>query len=562
VSELAATWFAAHRPRLERAVQACRERAYWSPFRESPSRSYWGPDAPAEGRAAFEALLGAPFPLEQPGEFDRVGGEVSPWTGEPLGIDYPRCHPEALVSAAADGQAAWARAGRRARLGVCLELLQRLADDTFVHAHATMHTAGQPFLMAFAGSGANSLDRGLEALAMAWMAMSSVPQTATFTRRFGRGEPVTLHKRYRLVPRGVALVMACGTYPAWNAWPAVFANLATGNPVVLKPHPDTLLPMALGVQRGREVLAEAGLSPDLLTLAVDTWEAPVAKELLADERVAIVDFTGGQRFGAWLEAHASQQVYTETAGCNAVVLESAADLDAVLRAVAHSLCSFSGQMCTTAQNLWLPADGVWDAGRQSRVPVDEVIRRLVEAVDDWLADPKQAAAVAGAVHSDATLRTLAELTAMGEARGTVWRCSAPLPEAGAARTASPLVMQLPPDARELYGREHFGPVGLVMVADDRDEALRCAARDAGELGAIASYAYTVDDAFAEQVEEAFTRAGASVGINLVRQLPINYAAAYSDVHVTGMNPAGTASLTDLGFVARRFAVVQTKVEQG
>lgn len=551
-------WFTEHLPRLDRAVKACRDRAYWSPFQESPSRKHWGETAKTDGLAAYEALLGHAFDLDLPGVDGEVGGEVSPWTGEPLGVSYPRVDPTALLDAVQRATPRWARASPSERVGVCMEMLARLADDSFVNAHATMHTTGQPFLMAFAGSGANSLDRGLEALAMACVAMDQIPAEAQFARRFGRGPEVVLRKRYRVVPRGIALVMACGTYPAWNAWPAVFANLATGNAVVLKPHPDTILPVALGVRRLREVLAEAGHDPNLVSLAVDTWHEPVAQRFLDDARVGIVDFTGGQRFGRWLETRARQQVFTETAGCNAVVLESARDLDAALSAVAHSLCSFSGQMCTTAQNIWLPAECVRDGDEV--VPVEQVIARLVAAVDRWLDAPDKARNVAGAVHSEATLQALAELTEAAGSRGKVWRHSRPLPEAGPARTASPLVAQLPAEARDLYGREHFGPVGLVMVATDRDEALRCAARDAGELGSIASYAYTTDAAFAEQVEDAFVGAGASVGINLLRQLPINYAAAYSDFHVTGLNPAGTATLTDLAFFAGRFGVVQCKVE--
>ena len=60
--------------------------------------------------------------------------------------------------------------------------------------------------------------------------------------------------------------------------------------------------------------------------------------------------------------------------------------------------------------------------------------------------------------------------------------------------------------------------------------------------------------------DAFAEAGASVGLNLLRQLPINYAASYSDFHVTGLNPAGNACLTDIAFVARRFRIVQSKRE--
>lgn len=551
-------WFEAHRQRLERAVQANHERSWWTPFVESPARAHWPEGAKAAGAEAFEALLGLDLDLDLPGADGWLGHERSPYTGEPLGIRYPKVAPAPLLDAVADASGAWRDAPPEARVGVALEVLARLAADTFLHAQATRHTAGQPFLMAFAGSGANSLDRGLEALAMAWQAMAWVPATATFTRSFGRGTEVTLAKRYRIVPRGIAVVLACGTYPAWNAWPALMANLATGNPVVLKPHPDTVLPVALAVRTCREVLREAGFPADVVTMAVDTFDAPITQHLLDDPRVAIVDFTGGQRFGRWLEEHARQLVYTETAGCNAVVLHSADDLDAVLRAVAHSFCSFSGQMCTTAQNVWMGREGVREGDRM--VPPDEVMARLVAAVDAWVADPERALDLCGALHSEATLDAIATATRAGADRGTLLRRSAPIEGAAPARTATPVLARLPVDARDIYGREHFGPIGFVMVADDAEQALALATRDARERGSIAAYAYATEPAWIDRIEAAFADAGASVGINLVRQLPINYAAAYSDVHVTGLNPAGTASLTDLAFVADRFRIVQSKRE--
>jgi hypothetical protein len=45
-------------------------------------------------------------------------------------------------------------------------------------------------------------------------------------------------------------------------------------------------------------------------------------------------------------------------------------------------------------------------------------------------------------------------------------------------------------------------------------------------------------------------------------MPLNFAAAYSDMHVTGLNPAGNACLTDLAFVADRFRIVQCRWPRG
>lgn len=561
MSALAESWLARHRARLDAAAEAYVSRAAFTPFVESPSRKHHPEGAHARGKAAFEARLGRPFDLDLPGHphpsDTRVGAETSPYTGAPLGITYPRPSIPSLFDAIRNAWDPWRLASVEARVGVCLEVLDRWAADAFENAYATMHTAGQAFLLAFAGSGASALDRGLEGLAAAWLAMRQMPSDAIYTRRFG-GPPVTLRKRYRLMPVGVAVVFSCGSYPAWNAWPAVLANLATGNPVVLKPHPDCVLPMAIGVRTARMALAEAGFDPNLITLAPDTWDDPIAAPLLSHPDTAIVDFTGGQRFGRWIEDHCPRlQVYTETAGCNAVILESVSSLGPVLDAIAHGICLFSSQMCTAPQNIWLPSDGVRTA--DGMVPPAEVIDRLVAAIDRLLADPAHAAAICGAIHSPKTLDEMASLEATA---GRVIRRGGPYrhPDFPTARTATPLLVALDAADRAPAQQERFGPMAFVITAPDRDAALAGATDDARRFGAIASYAYTTDPAWRARLEDAFALAGASVGINLVAQRPINFTAAFSDYHVTGLNPAGTACLTDPAFVSRRFRVVQSKAE--
>ena len=46
--------------------------------------------------------------------------------------------------------------------------------------------------------------------------MAAVPAEALWERRFGAAT-IRLRKRYRLVPRGVAVCFTCATFPTWNA---------------------------------------------------------------------------------------------------------------------------------------------------------------------------------------------------------------------------------------------------------------------------------------------------------------------------------------------------------
>ncbi|MFK8043029.1 phenylacetic acid degradation protein PaaN [Congregibacter sp.] len=550
------TLFANHAEKLQAAVNACKTRESYSGWPENPSSKLHGDELPAAGKARFDAQLGKPFELEQPAEIGRLGEERSPYTRELLGISYPKVDVPQLFQAIEQAKPAWASAEPETRLGICLEILERCGDQLFENAHATMHTSGQSYVMAFAGSGANALDRGLEALAYAHKAMEDVPASGRWQRQFGRDGVADLHKQYRIMPRGVGVVICCATFPLWNAYPALCASLATGNPVVLKPHPNAVLPVALVVRTAREVLAKAGFDPNLVCLVADERDAPATQALLDEDATSIVDFTGSPRFGGWLENNCpGKLVYTETAGCNSVVLESSNDLDATARAIAQSLCQASAQMCTSVQNVHIPADGVRVGDK--RVSYQEVSQAICAAVDDWLTEERRAATLCGTLFDDAVQETVDRYRELAGDR--ILRDSAPFAIEGfpSARTATPLVIAATEADRDWYRQEVFGPVSFLIRNDDAQHCLADATGNARDCGAITSHVYSTDEAFLEKAVDAYHGAGASVACNLTG-MPINFAAAYSDYHVTGLNPAGNACLTDLAFVANRFRIVQTK----
>lgn len=551
--------FTTHSEKLTKAIDACKKRYSWTAYTESPSSRIHGKEIPAAGKEKFESLLNTDYPLTLPGEIGRTGGEVSPYTRKPLGITYPKVDVDELYTHISAAMMDWRNATVEERVGVCMEILHRCSQQLFENAHATMHTAGQSYIMAFAGSGANALDRGLEALAYAYQAMTDIPETAEWERAFGVEGAAKLHKEYRLMPRGISVAVCCATFPLWNGYPALTASLATGNPVVLKPHPSAILPVALMVSVCRTVLKEAGFDENLVTMVADTREQPATKQLLEHRDTAIIDFTGSPTFGNWIEQNCHHAlVYTETAGCNAVVVDSTNDLIAMCKAVAHSLCQASAQMCTSVQNIHIPADGIL-VGKQ-KVSFDSVVQALVDAVETHLQDPKMAAFLCGTLVTEDIYNNIDRFRALGAQRGTIVRDSAAYNNPGYpdARTATPLILQVTQAESDLYREEIFGPISFVIKGNDANSCLNAATKDAKECGAITSHVYSTSPEFLEKSQDAFNLAGASVACNLVG-MPINFAAAYSDFHVTGMNPAGNACLTDLAFVANRFRIVQRKI---
>ena len=543
------SFFEAHRARLEQAVGACRARVYWSAYPEVASGKIYGETAKADGEAAFKALLGKPFDLGESGG-RRVGREVSPY-GMPLGITYPAMDADALIERSMKAGDGWARASIEDRVGVCLEIVERLNKQSFLIAHAAMHTTGQAFMMAFQAAGPHAQDRALEAIAYAYDEMTRVPREVNWSKPQGKGDPIVLDKVFRIVPRGVSLVIGCATFPTWNGYPAVFASLATGNSVIVKPHPGAILPLAITVKIARDVLKEAGFDPDVVMLAPDEAEAPITQELAAHPGVAIVDFTGSPAFGQWVRENAATDlVFTEEAGINSIVIDSTGDFRGMCANIAFSLSLYSGQMCTAPQNIFVPASGIdTNEGHKS---FDEVAQALAMAIDRLLGDPERAANILGTVQNAATIQRIEAARKLGR----IIRDSAAVPIAGfgEARTASPLLLAVDAKDDRAWGEERFGPIAFVIRTGATEESIALASQSARRKGAITASLYSTDDAVIDKAADAFARAGVALSVNLTGGIYVNQSAAFSDYHVSGANPAGNACLTDSAFVANRFRV--------
>ena len=546
--------FMRHQPLLEQAVQAIRTRGYWSPFPEMPSPKAYGESASEAGRTAFEARLGKPFALTQAATTGQTGKEVSPY-GMALGTTYPKSDLDQLFTAIKAASTAWRKAEPETWVGVSIEILQRLNKRSFEIAHAVMHTTGQAFMMAFQAGGPHAQDRGLEAVAYAWDEMSRIPKTARWEKPQGKNEPLKMAKRYTVVPRGVGLVIGCCTFPTWNGYPGLFASLATGNAVVVKPHPGAILPLAITVEVAREVLAETGFDPNVVTLVANDPSERMASTLALRPEVRLIDFTGSSGNGTWLEQNARQaHVFTEKAGVNQIIIDSTDDLKGMARNIGFSLALFSGQMCTAPQNIYVPKDGI--PTRDGHVSFDQVAAAIGESITKLTADPAKAVEVLGAIQNDAIVERINASRALGEI--IVDSKALEHPQFPNARVRTPLLLKVTAADEGKIMQELFGPIAFVVATEDTTHSIALAQKAATEHGALTLSAYATSEAVADRVRDAAEEAGVALSLNLTGGVFVNQSAAFSDFHATGANPAANASLSDAAFVANRFRVVQSR----
>jgi phenylacetic acid degradation protein paaN len=537
-------YFDKHRERLDLAVAACASREYYSAFGES---------AAAEGTAAFEARLGTTFPLDTPGSDGLVATERSPY-GFDLDVSYPHVvDVDALLAAADAGMRSWRDAGPETRVGVCIEILDRLHGRVFELANAVQHTSGQAFVMAFQAGGAHALDRALEAVAYAWVEMTRTPRTALWEKP-GK-VPLRMEKTFTVVPRGVALVIGCNTFPTWNSWPGLFASLVTGNSVVVKPHPSAVLPLAITVQVCQEVLAEAGFDPHLVTLAAEEPADKLASSLALRPEVKLIDFTGGNAFGDWLETNARQAtVFTEKAGVNTVVLDSTSDFAAMCQNLAFSFALYTGQMCTAPQNVYLPAAGI-ETDQGTKTPA-EVAAGIGAALDRMLGDDARAVELLGGVVNPGVLALLDESGSRGEVYVASRTVTHPSYDGATVRT--PTLIGLTSADSDVYETECFGPVAYLISTSGTDESISLFRSTVRAHGAMTASVYSTSDDVIAQTRDAALDAGVALSENLLGGVFVNQSAAYSDFHGTGANPAANASYTDGAYVASRFRIVQSR----
>jgi phenylacetic acid degradation protein paaN len=325
--------------------------------------------------------------------------------------------------------------------------------------------------------------------------------------------------------------------------------------VVVKPHPNAILPLAITVAVLRDTLAEAGYDPDLVALAVEKPGEGLAKTLALRPEIRIIDYTGSTEFGVWLERNAPQAVvYTEKAGINTVIVDSVDDYKGMLGNLAFSFSLYSGQMCTTPQNIFVPREGITVAGEHKSF--DDFAADLAGAVDKLLGDDTRANALLGAVCNPGVTDRLKQAESVGKT--VLASRTVPNAEYPGAEVRTPLIAAIDVADTEIYTGEWFGPISFLIAADNTDQAVETFRKTVRDHGAITAAVYSTDDDVIARTEDAALDAGVNLSVNLTGGVYVNQSAAFSDFHATGANPAANAALSDLAYVASRFRVVQSR----
>jgi phenylacetic acid degradation protein paaN len=535
---------------LDNAIQAIHARTFFAQYPEHPKA--YGEDAATQGLEKYNSYLQQQFTeLLQENPSSWIGEEESPFTGEKLGIKYPAFDIENIVIRAGRAMSSWRNVSIDDRAEVLVDSLERISKRFNEIAYATMHTTGQAFMMSFQASGPHANDRALEALAMGYEELNRFPSSVIWDKPMGKFN-VVLQKQFKAVPKGVALIIGCSTFPIWNSVPGMYASLMTGNSIIVKPHPKAVLPIAIVVAEIQQALKAKGLDPLICQLAVDASDKLITKELCEHDVVKMIDYTGGSTFGDYVEGLNNKTVFTEKAGVNSVIIDSVEDLAPVVQNLAFAVSLYSGQMCTAPQNFFIPASGV--KGKDTTHSYEEVVAALKDAIGGIANNPKMAAGTYGAIQNELTLKRVNSVKKLDAAILLDSQKVAHM-EFPNARSISPIILELEAKDFGIYENELFGPIILFIKTKDTEESLRLAKEMSQKHGAITCAAYCTDESIAQKINDEMELAFTPVSLNLTGMIWVNQHAAFSDFHVTGGNPAGNASFTNPEYINKRFVWV-------
>lgn len=135
-------------------------------------------------------------------------------------------------------------------------------------------------------------------------------------------------------------------FPVLLAAHKVAPAIACGASLTLKPPPqDPLSSQMLG-----EVLADSGYPPGGVNVVA--CALPVAQQLVRDERVRMISFTGSAKAGWAIRAQAgTKRVALELGGNAGVIVEPDADLDRAVERCAVGGYAYAGQSCISVQRI-------------------------------------------------------------------------------------------------------------------------------------------------------------------------------------------------------------------
>ncbi len=303
-------------------------------------------------------------------------------------------------------------------------------------------------------------------------------------------------------PLGVVLAVMPWNFPFWQALRFAAPAVAAGNGVLLKHAPNTT-----GCGLALEALFDhAGFPADLVRSVIVSNED--VHGLIAHRAVRAVTFTGSPAGGRAVAATAGGQLkktVLELGGSDPYLVLADADIQAAASACVASRLTNSGQSCVAAKRFIV-----------DRTVADGFLERVVDGMTlAVVGDPMAEETTVGPLAREDLRATLDDQVQRSVAHGASCILGGQS-DPGPGWFYQPTVLTHITPGMPAYDEELFGPVAVVIVAEDATDAVRIANDSAYGLGAAV---FSNDTARARRIATDALEAGVCAVNTIVRSDP-------------------------------------------
>ena len=254
--------------------------------------------------------------------------------------------------------------------------------------------------------------------------------------------------------QGVITAITPFNHPMNQVAHKVVPSIATNNRMVLKPSEKVPLSACFLA----DILYEAGLPPEMFQVVTgDPRE--IADEMLTNEHVDLITFTGGVPIGKYIASKAGyRRIVLELGGNDPLIVMEDADLDKASDLAVQGSYKNSGQRCTAVKRMLV----------HEAVAAD-FTERVVEKTRRWAhGDPMDAGMDMGTVIDAQAAARFEELVNEAVSQGARLLCGN---QRDGALYAPTVLDRVRPEMT-LVREETFGPVSPIITFRDIDEAIR------------------------------------------------------------------------------------------
>jgi phenylacetic acid degradation protein paaN len=244
---------------------------------------------------------------------------------------------------------------------------------------------------------------------------------------------------------------------------------------------------------------------------------------------------------------------------NSIVMDSTDNLRGLLGNLAFSLSLYSGQMCTTPQNIYIPRNGI--ETDQGHLSFEDFGAKLAWALTELTGEDAKAVEILGAIVNDEVGSRANDLPGLAaRLGGTVVLDTRKVthPSYPDAMVRTPGLVALGAANEAAYAQECFGPITFLIATESTANSLEAMSATIKKHGAMTAAVYSTSQDVLTDVRDAAADAGVALSENFTGRVFVNQTAAFSDYHGTGANPAANAAYVDAAFVASRFRVVTSR----